>query len=69
MTRNRFVKGHGALTHADLVLLLIPLTFGIVYGAGMLATGDWWISTVVASVACCGLIGDGLFWHPPSGRE
>lgn len=59
------VGGSGSVGHADLVLLLIPLVFGVVYGAGMVTVGDWWVSTAGAALACWGLIGDGLFWHSP----
>ncbi|MFP4218823.1 MAG: hypothetical protein ACLFR6_08320 [Salinarchaeum sp.] len=57
-----------SITRADLLLMLIPLTFALISGAGTIALDSWIPSTAGASLACCVLIADGLFWHPPTDR-
>lgn len=57
-----------SVAHADLLLALIPLTFVLISGAGTIAFDSWIPSTASASLACCVLIADGLFWHPPTDR-
>jgi len=57
-----------SVSYADLLLALIPLTFVLISGAGTIAFDSWIASTAGASLACCVLIADGLFWHPPTDR-
>jgi hypothetical protein len=52
------------LSRADLILILIPLVFLGSYSTILLLDTSL-IPAVGASIACCLLIGDGLFWHPP----
>ncbi len=56
-----------SFSYADLLLVLIPVTFALTYGAGTIALDSRVASTASASLACCVLIADGLFWHPPTG--
>jgi hypothetical protein len=53
------------VSHADLILFILPVLFFGMCGIGVLATGAWSVSIALASIICCLLIADGLFWHPP----
>ncbi|MFB6296932.1 MAG: hypothetical protein ABEH56_00265 [Salinirussus sp.] len=56
---------HGNVSRADLILVLVPLVFVGVYATGVLAFDGRLAPVACASIACCLLIADGLFWHPP----
>lgn len=52
------------LSRADLILILIPLVFIGTYST--ISILDTSLTPAAgASIACCLLIADGLFWHPP----
>lgn len=54
------------VTRADAILGAMPLVFGGVSGAGVMALDAWTLSIGVAALVCCVLVVDGLFVHPPS---
>jgi len=53
------------LSRADLILLAVPLLFVGGFGVGTLLFERLALAVGAAAVACCPVIGDGLFWHPP----
>lgn len=62
----RLSRGLGGLSRADLILTVLPPMFMGVYGIGALVFDTPAIAAAAASVACCVLIADGFFWHPPT---
>lgn len=63
--RERLLDSPDALARADLILAVLPLLFLGIYGVGALAFDTRSMAAAAASVACCALVADGLFWHSP----
>lgn len=56
------------LARADLILLSLPVLFIAVYAVAMLFVQAQAVAVGMAALACCPLIGDGLFVNPPTDR-
>ena len=56
----------GEMSRADLYLTLLPLVFIGMYGGSSLVLGSRAMRAGIASIACCLVIADGLFLHPPT---
>jgi hypothetical protein len=65
MGKNDSVGPPGAFSRADLLLVLIPLSFIVIYGTGVLALDSQLVPLLGATLTCYFLIAYGLFWHPP----
>lgn len=63
--RERLFDAPDAPARADLILAFLPLVFLGVYGVGALAFDTRSMVAAAASIACCVLVVDGLFWHSP----
>ena len=53
------------LSRADLILVSVPLLFTVVFAIGTLLFDSLALAVGAGAAACCPVIGDGLFWHPP----
>lgn len=56
---------HTDISRADVLLITIPLVFVGIYTVGMFAVDSRVLRASVASLACCLVIADGLWVHPP----
>jgi hypothetical protein len=55
-----------SVSRADVILLSLPVLFGAVYLLGTLIFQVQAFAVGLAAVACCPLVGDGLFLNPPT---
>lgn len=62
---DRSVASSLPLSRPDYLLLLLPPLFLTVYGAGRWVVEARTPALAVAALACCLLVADGLFFHPP----
>jgi len=53
------------LSRADLILGVVPLLFVGVAGIGTLLVDSRPLAVGVAALACCAVIGDGIYLNPP----
>jgi hypothetical protein len=53
-------------SRADVILFSLPVLFGVVYLLGTLIFQAQTFAIGLAAVACCPLVGDGLFLNPPT---
>lgn len=60
-----FLGAHVGVGRADIVLVLIPLVFLGTLGIGMVALERVRLPLALASIICCLLIADSLYWHEP----
>jgi len=54
------------LSRADVILLSLPVLFGVVYLFGTFLFQVQAFAIGLAALACCPLVGDGLFLNPPT---
>jgi hypothetical protein len=66
MSRQVVQTGNFALSRADLILLSLPVLFGVVYLVGTLFFQVQAFAIGLAALACCPVVGDGLFLNPPT---
>jgi hypothetical protein len=66
MSRQVVQTGNVALSRPDLILLSLPVLFGVVYLVGTLFFQVQAFAIGLAALACCPLVGDGLFLNPPT---
>ena len=67
-TGEPIVRWFAGLSRADLILVSVPLLFTGVFAIGTLLFDSLVLAVGAGAAACCPLIGDGLFWHPPVGE-